>query len=654
MLDAFDAPAAVLQTLIAIAALGLPVALVFSWFFDISTDGIKRTEAEAVDDSPAQVFDRRSSVIIITLLSAGLLLSLYGNFRKPDAPIEVVSVLVADFDNQSGNALFTGVLEDFLLVGLEVAPFVSAYPRKEAITLAETLQESGSSSLDSKTASLVALREGIDVVIGGTVSRGSDGITVVVNSASSGGQQEVFSVSETVDTDADVLSAIVDISEGVRKKLGSNRNLGGAGAGESFAVTNLEAAAEYLKAQNFQLDRKLEEAVVHYEKALQFDPDFARAYAGLALTQQYLGNSDAATKNWEETLARVDRLTERGRLRTLGSYFMINQANYEKALATYETLVEKYPADNVAKNNLAVTAFYVMDFDRALEVGREVAEKYAGQSAYAANLALYAMYAGRFEEASDVAASVLKIDPANAYASLVLALSSAIDGDLEAAEKTYGRMTGFDLFARTTGTEGLADLAIYRGDLPAAIRLLDTAITDELALNAKHPAAIKQAMKAEVLLQMGQVDAAAAAVMDLLASPQGDPAILVPAAMVLIGTGNTERAEAIAADMGKKFSKPRRAYAYAIRAEIAAATGNIEQAIELSNTAIETVDLWLLRYMRAKMLLDADRSADAAADLEECERRIGEGIAVFLNDRPSLRRIRDLEAVQKTANTGAP
>ena len=231
VLDAFEAPAAVLQTLIAIAALGLPVALVFSWFFDISTDGIKRTEAEAVDDSPAQVFDRRSSVIIITLLSAGLLLSLYGNFRKPDAPIEVVSVLVADFDNQSGNALFTGVLEDFLLVGLEVAPFVSAYPRKEAITLAETLQESGSSSLDSKTASLVALREGIDVVIGGTVSRGSDGITVVVNSASSGGQQEVFSVSETVDTDADVLTAIVDISEGVRKKLGSNRNLGGAGAG---------------------------------------------------------------------------------------------------------------------------------------------------------------------------------------------------------------------------------------------------------------------------------------------------------------------------------------------------------------------------------------------------------------------------------------
>jgi len=99
-----------------------------------------------------------------------------------------------------------GVLEDFLLVGLEVSPFVSAYPRKDAIALATSLagREADSSSLDSEAASLVALREGVDVVIGGTVSRGRDGITVTVGSTSTSGQQKVFSVSETVDSDAAV------------------------------------------------------------------------------------------------------------------------------------------------------------------------------------------------------------------------------------------------------------------------------------------------------------------------------------------------------------------------------------------------------------------------------------------------------------------
>ena len=649
LVDAFDGPGWLLQMLIAAVAIGLPCALVFSWFFDISADGIKRTADIPADDSPIQVFDRRSSFLIITILTAGLLLSLYGNFRKPEAPPELVSILISDFDNQSGNALFTGVLEDFLLIGLEVSPFVNAYPRKDAIALAASLAgtETDSSSLNSETASLVALREGVDVVIGGTVSRNSDGITITVGSISTSGQQKVFSVSETVDSDADVLTAIVDISEGVRKRLGSDKKLGGAGASESFAVTNLEAAAEYLKAQNLQFDRKLEEAVVHYQKALELDPDFARAYAGLALTQQYLGNSDAATKNWEETLARVDRLTERGRLRTLGNYFMINQGNYDKALDTYETLVKKYPADNVAKNNLAVTAFYAMDFDRALEVGREVAKQYAGQSAYAANLALYAMYAGRFDEAGKVAESVIDIDPANAYAYLVLALSSAVADDLESTEETYRRMTELDQFARSTATEGLADLAIYRNDL-------DAAITDELALNAKHPAAIKQALRAQVLLQLGQSDAAQEAVLELLESPQGDPAILVPAAMVLIATENYERAETIAADMLKSLSKPKRAYAYAIRAEIAAASGDMEQGLVLANTAVDTVDLWLVRYLRAKILIRAGRFAEAAADLQLCEQRIGEGIAVFLNDRPSLRMRRELTAAIAAANSGAP
>jgi tetratricopeptide (TPR) repeat protein len=322
---------------------------------------------------------------------------------------------------------------------------------------------------------------------------------------------------------------------------------------------------------------------------------------------------------------------------------MINQGNYEKALDTYETLVEKYPADNVAKNNLAVTAFYAMDFERALEVGRDVARLYPGQSGYGANLALYAMYAGRFEEASDVAESVIEIDPANAYAFLVLALSSAVAGDLDAAEETYRRMTGLDQFARFTATEGLADLAIYRGDLESAVQIIDDAIADELAAKATHPAAIKKALKAEVLLQMGKPDEAAATILELLETPQGDPAILVPAAMVLIGTGDTVRAESIAASMLEGLSKPRRAYAYAIRAEIAAAQGDMEQAVDLANTAVATVDLWLVRYIRAKVLIGAGRTAEAAADLEACQQRIGEGIAVFLNDRPSLRRMRALE-----------
>jgi len=650
VLPAFDAPAWVMPLIFTMLAFGFPVAMAFSWFFEVSTDGIRRTRDFLPTEPAVKVFDRRVNFIIIAILVAGLSLSLYDNFRSPDEPRELVTILIADFENESGNELFSGVVEDFLLVGLEVAPFVDAFSRKTATTIAAGLPgaDPESPSLDLKSASLVALRQSINVVIGGKISRTSEGLTLSVIGFSPGDQRELFSVIENAESDAEILAAITDVSTNLRIKLGSTEKPVGAGEKESFAVTNLEAAAEYLKAQDLQLDRKLEEAVVHYEKALALDADFARAYAGLALTEQYLGNSDAAAKNWKEALARLDRLTERGRLRTLGNYFMINQGNYAKAMETYSTLVEKYPADNVAQNNLAVTAFYAMDFPRALEVGRDVAQRFPDHNGYRANLALYAMYASRFEEASDEAQTVIDSDPSSAYAFFVLALTSAVEGDFSAADEAYQHMIQLDQFGKSIATEGLADLAIYRGEFDAAIELLNQAIEEELAVNANHTAALKQVMRAEALLRNGEHDEARSAVVSIVQSSGGDPAILVPAAFTLIELGESEQAENIAADMSNNLSRPWQAYAHAIRAQLAVVAGDSETAIEHANTAVETVDLWLIRFTRAKILLRAGLTAEAAADLLVCRQRIGEGIAVFLNDRPSFRLMRDFEAVEAT------
>jgi tetratricopeptide (TPR) repeat protein len=652
LLPVFDAPDWTMKVLVAALALGFPVALSFSWFFEITADGIKRTEDVLPDNSAVPLFDRRMTFIIIAMLVAGLSLSLYGNFRSPDAPHEFVSILIADFDNKTGNDVFSGVLEDFLLVGLEVAPFVNAYSRKEATAIAANLPgaDQEAPSLDRKTAALIALRQGVNIVIAGNVSRSNDKLAISVTAISAGSQQELFSVTENAAADTDILNAIAAISKKLRIKLGNTEKPGGAGESESFAVTNLEAAAEYLKAQDLQFDRKLEEAVPHYEKALLLDPDFARAYAGLALTEQYLGNSDAATENWKAAMSRLNRLTERGRLRTLGSYFLINQHNYEKALETYESLVEKYPADNVAQNNLAVTAFYAMDFGRALEVGRVVARRFPHHGGYGANLALYAMYASRFDEASKVAQKLIDDDLSSAYALLVLALTSAVEGNFAAAENAYQRMTELDQFGNSIATEGLADLAVYRGEFDQAIAILDGAIKEELSQNASHTAALKQVMRAETLLRNDERGLAQDAVAMALKSSGGDPAVLVPAAITLIQLGETDQADAIATELSESLARVSRAYASIIRARLAAVGGEPKIAIEFANTAVDTVDLWLIRFIRAQILQQAGHTAEAAADLQVCQQRIGEGLAVFLNDRPSFRLMRDFEAAVESSN----
>lgn len=649
LIEAFTAPEILMQVLFVLLALGLPAVLAFSWYFDITPDGIRRTEA-STDDSQHPVFDRRIDFVIISLLSAALILSIYGNLRKDPEPPQSVSILIADFKNETGNDLFSGITEESLRVGLEVAPFVESYSRKNAALLAADIDGTGDDDLLVETASLIALREGINIVIGGSVRRDGEGLIAKATGYAPGDQSELFVVTERAESDIDILNAVSEISRKLRIELGDTEKPASAGESESFVVANLEAAAEYLIAQDLQLSRKLDEAIVHYEKAVQLDPGFARAYAGLALTEVYLGRTVAANEHWEIALAGLSTLTERGQLRTLGNYYFINQRDYEKALDTYERLVERYPADNVAHNNLAVAAFYAMDFERAREVGRRVVDRYPNHSAYGGNLALYAMYASRFDEAAEVAGNVIEIDPANAYAHFVVAQTHAVSGELTEAEATYQKMVGLDRFSRSVAIEGIADLALYRGDASTALSTLDEAITEEMSRGALNTAALKQVIRADAFLMSGDNERAITATKLALELAANDPAVLVPAAMVYIQLAEFVQAEAIASTLAESFSKSRRAYAAAFRAQMASAQGDSEAAINGANAAVELADLWLVRLIRATVFLEANRPVDAKADLLACQQRIGEGIAVFLNDRPSLRILRKLELAVESAS----
>ena len=93
-------------------------------------------------------------------------------------------------------------------------------------------------------------------------------------------------------------------------------------------------------------------------------------------------------------------------MRTLGLYYSVVSRNYDKAIETYETLVEKYPADDTAHNGLAVQYFYALDFQKAQEQGSVLLDLYPNSVMGRSNFALYAMYASDFDRAVAEAAEV--------------------------------------------------------------------------------------------------------------------------------------------------------------------------------------------------------------------------------------------------------
>ena len=108
MLPAFDAPEWVLRAVIILAIIGLPVAIVLAWIYDATDSGIE-VQADPTDTVVVPFGGRKTDFVVIGVLTMALGLSLYVNLTGTsvllEVPLEPVSLLIADFDNQTGDPL---------------------------------------------------------------------------------------------------------------------------------------------------------------------------------------------------------------------------------------------------------------------------------------------------------------------------------------------------------------------------------------------------------------------------------------------------------------------------------------------------------------------------------------------------------------------
>jgi len=258
---------------------------VLAWAFEITTTGLKRTEDVSLEESITHVTGRKLDFIVIGFLVAALSLSLYANLRSPPDSLvlpDPVSILIADFTNDSGNELFTGVLEDTLRIGIEATRFVETYPRKDTRKLASEIAASGDANtiLSPELASQVAIGQGVDIVVSGNVSRSNGEILVAIAGVNSADQTILFELSESAENDEEMLTAIASLAIELRSELGDTNGDFSSDNSGSFWVANLSAASEFLHAQELGSNVNLEEAVRHYSRAIELDPGLIQAYAG--------------------------------------------------------------------------------------------------------------------------------------------------------------------------------------------------------------------------------------------------------------------------------------------------------------------------------------------------------------------------------------
>jgi tetratricopeptide (TPR) repeat protein len=575
-----------------------------------------------------------ASVVAAVLAAGGLLLYRKGRSAKPELK-KTQSVLVADFTNRTGDAVFDGTLEPAFTVALEGASFVSSYSRNAARKVAAQLKPDAT-SLDENLARLVAAREGVNVVTSGSVDKSGDGYEVSVRAIDALTGKTIATDQEKASGKDRVLASVARLAAKVRRGLGdATPESTQLAAAETYTAGSVEAAHEYALAQNLQWEGNWDEAIRHYRMALDLDANLGRAYAGLAAVESNRGRRQEAEKYYKEALSRIDRMSEREKYRTRGGYYLLTR-NPDNAIEEFGALVKQYPADTAGIANLAAAYFYKRDMTRALQEARRAIEIYPKNVPQRNNLGLDAMYAGDFETAIKEQDEVLRLNPKFALAYLGKALSQLALGHPDQAAETYRKGAEVDARGASLAAMGLADIALYQGRAADAVPILEKGIDADVAGQNPEAAAEKLLALAEAHLELKDAAAAHGKTERALSMAHGEN-ILYPAARIFIAAGKEAKALALAEDLSTRLEPDPQAYAELVRGEVELARAKASEAIKHFLAAKKIADTWAGRFALGRAYLEAGAFAEADTQLETCVKRRGEATALFLEESPTYR-----------------
>jgi serine/threonine protein kinase/Flp pilus assembly protein TadD len=546
---------------------------------------------------------------------------------------KAVTVLVADFTNHTGDPIFDGTLEPMVNIALEGASFINAYSRGDARKLAQKLPNP-TDKLDEQSARLVALSQGVSVVIAGEISlRGNRYIiSVIALDAATGNVAANAEV--TAANKQDILSDIPKLAAPIRKALGDTTPasvqfdaLTGA-----FKAASLEAVHQASIGMEQQLAGQFQDALRSFSKATELDPNFALAYSGMSAMASNLGRRQDADKYIRLAMEHEDRMTERERYRNRGLYYS-NVGDNQKCVEELTQLVKRYPADRVGQTNLSVCLAQLRKIPEAVEVARRAVEIIPKGAAQRLNLSFFSSLGGDFETGEQEARAALQLNP-SPVGYLSLAEAQLGQDRLSQAAETYHNLEKLGAFGSSTAALGLADLALYQGRFADAVRLLEQGAAADLGAKNPDGAADKFAALARVQLLREQKAAAVAAAGKALAHSQAVKFKFL-AALVFVEAGELAKAQKLAASLGSELQAEPQAYGKIIEGKLALKRGDARRAIEALTDANKLLDTWIGHFELGQVYLAAGLFVDADSEFDRCVKRRGEALEFFQDNVPT-------------------
>jgi DNA-binding winged helix-turn-helix (wHTH) protein/tetratricopeptide (TPR) repeat protein len=593
-----------------------------------SFEGQELRAAATVREKPKRRWELAlSSGLVVAIVAVAVLVHPH---RAP-ALTEKDTIVIADFANSTGDAVFDDTLKQALSVQLSQSPFLNILPDKK---MSETLQMMGHPAderVAEKTALEICQRRHSAAVLSGSITRLGSQYVIGLNAVNCRTGEFLAKQQVRANRKEDVLKAVDQVAMRLRGELGESLS-----ALQKFDVPLEEATTPSLEAlRAYSLGQKTLTAKADYrgamplfQRAISLDPNFAMAYASIAASYSDLGENTLGAENIQKAYELRERVTDRERFHIEAEYYDTITGEVEKSLQVCELWEQTYPRDFaphfIAGNNYDLLGRY----EEALLEARESLRLDPEDGLTNTYLAFSYLVLDQLEPAritlQDTQAKKLDSPPVH----FLLYWLAFIGNDSEAMGREMAWAAGEPGSERAMIADE-AGAAAYHGQLSKARRLSQRAIgsaesagESEVAAEYEADAALREALFGNA----GRVEKWTAAAL----AGSADRMVQFAAILAMTIARDSARAQALAADMKKRFPQAtivKFNFLPTIEAQLALSRNNPSQAIEALQSAapyelgIAGADgfgtgLYPV-YVRGEAYLAAGRGSDGAAEFQK-------------------------------------
>jgi eukaryotic-like serine/threonine-protein kinase len=542
------------------------------------------------------------------------------------------TIVLADFNNSTGDAVFDDTLKTALSVSLNQSPFLNVLSDNKVAATLKLMSRPSGTKLTSDVARDLCQRAGSKAYIAGTIASLGSQYVLGLKAVNCQSGDPLAEEQVTASAKEKVLDALGEAASKLRGELGESlATVQKYDAPlEQATTSSLEALQAYTLGEKANREKGAATGLRYHQRAIQLDANFAMGYRAVGRDYYGLGELGRASQYYTKAFELREHASEREKLAITALYYQTVTGELEKAAQTYQESIESYPRDSPAHGNLGVVYAEQGQYERSAEAYRESIRLAPDNVAPYDDLGNSLLALQRFDEARQIIqqAQARKLDDLplrNAlYALAFLASHSPAMAEQQQwfAGQPYIEQFGLSL---------ASDTEAYAGHLGKARELIKRSVDLAIRADTKESGAIWQAIAAQREAAFGNAAEAkqvAAEALELVPMSQG---VKDEVALAFAMSGDNSRAESMAQDLNRRFpldTQMQSLWLPAIRGQLTLNRKNPADALNALQAATPPLELGQIffvanlsclypTYIRGEAYLAAGQGKESAAEFQK-------------------------------------